>query len=195
MIGTGGDLVESGGVELEIRFDVVVRFRIEVVFVVPVAHNNGFGRPFVEVFVVPSVVRPNPRTNSVFLALLDKEEEIVFPELALAQNDIVERLLVSIRLFVVPEMEESGAIEDFRYLLDEVGADFVVGRGREHLGVLAEPVVVAGGEIQLGNRLEPEFAHSIQVFAQALDRPRALDGDFRMGFVLDRFSKVDDDLG
>ena len=65
------------------EFDGVIQALFGVlVFEMPVAHDDRFRRPVEEISVVPTVVRPNPRTNPVLFALANEERKIALPQLA-----------------------------------------------------------------------------------------------------------------
>ena len=192
-IGPGRNLIVARRVDIEIALDDRIRLRIEIVFVVPVAHNDRLGRPFEEIFVIPRVIGPDPRPRAVLFALLDEEQEILLPELALTNHDIFERRLMPVRLFVVAQVEEPRPVEDLDDFLNELRADFIVRRRRDHLCVVAEPEVVARREVQFRNRLQTHLAQPLELFPKFIDRPRAFNRDLRMRFILDAFSQVDYD--
>ena len=50
---------------------------------------------------------------------------------------------------------------------------------------------MARREIQLRNRFDPHFSQAIKVGAQPVDAPRAVDRQFRMRLVLNRFANID----
>ena len=78
------------------------------------------------------------------------------PQLALTNHGEMAGALVVDRLLVVAEMEETRLAEQLRDLGDQIGADPVVVRRRNHAVVFLEPRVVPCREVELGNEF---YAH------------------------------------
>ena len=94
-------------------------------------------------------------------------------------------------LFVHTEVEQLGIIEQLGHLLDQIGADLIIGLGADHMGIVAQPGIVAGRKIQFGQGLEADGAQAIQFLLQLILGPSALDRDLGMGFILNGIAHVD----
>ena len=73
---------------------------------------------------------------------------------------------------------------------DDILAEAVVRRRRHHASVLAHPLIVAGGEVQLRNRLDAEHLQIEDFLLQNVFGPRALARNFRMALILQPFADV-----
>ena len=131
----GRDLIEARFVEVDVRLHpfggefvgCLELFNIEFRAVVPVALKNAFRHALEEFFsVMPIVVRPDPRSDVLLVDRIDEEEEIVPPQLALADNDVLVTGLVPRRFFVVAEMEEPRRVENLADFFNQIRADLVI---------------------------------------------------------------------
>ena len=147
--------------------------------------------------MVPAVVAPDPRAHALRLDLLREPEEVVPPQLALADDRQLERALVSGRLLVVAEVEETRRLavhaEDVDHVLDHIGAHLVVLLRGHHPLVVLQPRVVAGGEVHLGDDLQPHRAQAGQLLLELLDAPRALHGELGVAGQVHALRHVDDE--
>ena len=87
-------------------------------------------------------------------------------------------------------MEETRLVKHLAHVLDHIGAHPIVfGRGN-HAAVVLQPEIVAGGEIQLGDRLKSQTPQAIKLLSQLFGAPRALHRQFGMAWIKHLFGKI-----
>ncbi|OQB35127.1 MAG: hypothetical protein BWY06_03248 [Candidatus Latescibacteria bacterium ADurb.Bin168] len=115
------------------------------------------------------------------------------PEIHLATDGIGVELLVGLVFLVHAEVKQRGFFEKFAHFRDDVAANPVVNLRRHAPGVIAQPGVVAGGEVQFRYRCQPERPHFREFFPKVRTRPRAIHRQLRVALVFEPFSEIDDD--
>ena len=78
-------------------------------------------------------------------------------------HTFAEALVADGILLIHAEMEETGIIKHLTHLADDISTRLVIIACRGHAAVFLEPCVVAGGKVELGNRLESKRSHLVEL--------------------------------
>ena len=163
----GGDLLKAVLIQQLVALDgaaatgmvvtVVLKITVE-----PVGLQHVLGHiPKEQLLVFPNVIRPDPGTGAVLLALAAKEIKIVPPKVSVAHHDHFICLLQVRHLLVAAQVEEARMVKHLTDLADHVGAELIISGGGDHAAILLHPGIVAGGEVELRNGLDAESAHFV----------------------------------
>ena len=114
------------------------------------------------------------------------------PELALTRGGVAMCPHLLHGLLVKADVEETGASEDLAGVADHVLTDAVIVRRRNHPMIFAQPGIVAGGEVQLGDDLDADRLQPRDLRLHPLGRPRALHRQLGMARILQRLAQVED---
>ncbi len=97
-----------------------------------------------------------------------------------------------IGLLIHAEMKISRLVKQFRNFIHQIPAYIIVLPASHTPGILTQPLVMAGGKIELGDRSDAVLPKLCQHPAELLFAQGTFHGKFRMGFITDPFSQIDD---
>ena len=94
------------------------------------------------------------------------------PQIALPDNDVEQFALVLPRFLIHPNMEETWPSKDVSNLAYQVSTHRIVLASGQLARILAQPGVVASGEVELGNGFNAETATKVVLVSCILNNSR-----------------------
>ena len=169
-----------------------VVLRIKLCLIIPVTLDHWFRHlPVKQLWMVPDIIRPDPRTRAALLHLPGQEQEVAPPRLVLPDDHVLVILLAPVVLLVHSQVEEPGPPEELVHLGNQIAADAIVRVRRNAVSVFAQPGVMRGREVQLRDRLQAQRAQPLQFTTQFGCAPGALNRNLGVALVLHPVAQVD----